>query len=58
MTSEADILAQLHALWDRNWPADAARAPAYPFGEIPLSDYQREWARRQPDVPAFVSTAP
>ena len=54
MTSEADILAQLQALWDRNWPRDAARAPAYPFGEIPLSDYLREWARRQPDVPAFV----
>lgn len=36
--SEAAILGQLHALWEKNWPAGIPRAPHYPFGEIPLSD--------------------
>ncbi|HQT79097.1 MAG TPA: AMP-binding protein [Rhodopila sp.] len=49
-----DVLDELRALWDRNWPADVPRQPHYPFGDIALSDYLREWARRQPDVPAFI----
>ncbi|HEX2942875.1 MAG TPA: AMP-binding protein, partial [Rhodopila sp.] len=49
-----DVLDELRALWDRNWPAGVPRQPHYPFGDIALSDYLREWARRQPDVPAFI----
>lgn len=51
---EAAILSTLHALWERNWPPTVPRTLQYPLGEIPLSDCLREWARRQPDVPAVV----
>lgn len=51
---EVAILSTLHALWEKNWPPTVPRTPRYPFGEIPLSDYLREWAQRQPDVPAVV----
>jgi long-chain acyl-CoA synthetase len=51
---EAAILSTLHALSERNWPPTVPRTPQYPLGEIPLSDCLREWARRQPDVPAVV----
>jgi len=52
--SEAAILGQMRALWEKNWPASIPRTPHYPFDEIPLSDILREWARRQPDVSAIV----
>ena len=51
---EAAILSTLRALWEENWPPTVPRAAHYPFGETPLSDYLREWARRQPEVPAVV----
>jgi long-chain acyl-CoA synthetase len=51
---EATMRSLLHALWEKNWPPTVPRTPHYPFGEIPLSDYLREWARRQPDTSAVV----
>jgi long-chain acyl-CoA synthetase len=52
--SETGLLAHLHELWQRNWPAGVSREPHYPFGEIALSEYLRAWARRQPDKPAVI----
>ncbi len=52
--SDTDILATLHGLWNENWPPGVPRAPHYPFGEIPLSDYLRKWAQRQPDTAALI----
>lgn len=54
LQSEAEYVEKLHALWQANWPAHAPREPVYPFGERLLTDYLREWARRQPDKPAFI----
>jgi len=51
---EAEYLEHLRALWRRNWPAGIPREPLYPFGEIPLSEYLRERARRHPDKPAVI----
>ncbi len=51
---EAAYLDQLHALWEKNWPAEAPRAPVYPLGEVPLTDYPRHWAAIQPDRPAII----
>lgn len=53
-SDEKDHLRTLHALWERNWPAGAAREPQYPHGERTLPDYLRIWARRQPERPAVV----
>lgn len=54
MTDEAAYLDRLRALWRQRWPAGVAREPLYPFGEIPLSEYLRERARRHPDKPAVI----
>lgn len=54
MIAEAEYLDRLRALWRKNWPAEIAREPLYPFGEIPLSEYLRERARRTPDKPAII----
>ncbi len=51
---EVAILSTLHGLWEANWPKDTPHQPRYPFGEIPLTGHLREWARRQPDVPALI----
>jgi len=52
--TEAQYLARLHEMWQKNWPQEAPRAPHYPFGERPLTDYLREWARRTPEKPALI----
>ncbi len=54
MIAEAEYLDRLRALWRKNWPTEVAPKPLYPFGEIPLSEYLRERARRQPDKPAII----
>src|SRR4051812_42294263 len=51
---EAEYLDRLRALWAKNWPAGIPREPRYPCGEIPLSEYLRERARRTPDKPAVI----
>ena len=52
--NDADYLARLHELWRERWPRDVPRTAQYPFGEIPLTEYLREWARRTPDKPAII----
>ncbi len=49
MRDADDMLDALRALHERNWPHEVARAPKYPFGEIPLSEYLRRRARIHPD---------
>ena len=44
---------RLQALWESRWPKGVPRAPRYPLGEIPLTGYLREWARRMPDKAAL-----
>ncbi|HLD68649.1 MAG TPA: AMP-binding protein [Pseudomonas sp.] len=51
--NERSHLETLQALWAEAWPADAPREPQYPLGQQPLSEYLREWARRQPDQVAL-----
>ncbi|MBB4930903.1 acyl-CoA synthetase (AMP-forming)/AMP-acid ligase II [Lipingzhangella halophila] len=51
---EAEYVHQLDRLWARNWPADLPREPHYPFGEIPITDYLRSWARHSPERAALV----
>ncbi len=51
---EAAYLDALHALWRRNWPEGAPREPVYPLGEIPLTEYLRERARRTPGKAALI----
>jgi acyl-CoA synthetase (AMP-forming)/AMP-acid ligase II len=51
---EKQYLEQLHRLWGKNWPAHLPKEPHYPFGEIPLTAYLREWARRTPDKPCLI----
>ncbi|HMN79645.1 MAG TPA: AMP-binding protein [Burkholderiaceae bacterium] len=52
--SETEYLARLHELWRRAWPAGTPTGPTWPHGEIPLTEYLRIWARRQPDKPAVI----
>jgi long-chain acyl-CoA synthetase len=52
--TEAEYLERLRALWRKNWPEGVPREPRYPFGEIPLSQYLRRWARATPDKPAII----
>jgi acyl-CoA synthetase (AMP-forming)/AMP-acid ligase II len=52
--TEAQYLARLHELWRQHWPREAPRELRYPFGERPLTDYLREWARRTPEKPALI----
>ena len=54
MIDESTYLQKLHKLWATSWPESAPAQPVYPFGERPLTDYLREWARRQPDKPAYI----
>lgn len=51
---EAAYLDHLHALWAQHWPAGVPREPVYPFGEVKLTDYLRQWATKRPDKPAIV----
>lgn len=52
--TEARYLARLHALWGKNWPKDVPRTARYPFGEVPLTEYLRQWAGRAPGKPALI----
>ena len=52
--NETAYLDHVRALWSARWPADVAREPDYPFGEIPLTGYLRRWASMQPDKAAVV----
>ncbi|NBF01955.1 AMP-binding protein [Pseudomonas sp. Fl5BN2] len=38
---------QLRALQQAAWPAGTPRAPQYPHGQQPLTEYLRTWAQRQ-----------
>ena len=51
---EPAYLDRLHALWALHWPNGVPRAPHYPFGEVPLTEYLRRWAAVQPDKPAVI----
>ena len=51
---EKEYLETLEQLWEKNWPQDLTREVGYPFGEVLLTDYLREWARRTPDKPAVI----
>ncbi len=50
---EIAYLNQLATLHAAAWPANAPRAPHYPHGQQPLSEYLRAWAIAQPDRPAL-----
>src|SRR5262249_1212672 len=52
--NEAGYLDRLRTLWAKNWPASVPRGLRYPFGEIPLSEYLRERARKTPRKPAVI----
>ncbi|MBW2090588.1 MAG: AMP-binding protein [Deltaproteobacteria bacterium] len=52
--NEQEYLDRLDKLWEKNWPAHLPREPLYPFGEILLTDYLREWARQTPDKPCLI----
>jgi len=52
--TESEYLTRLHALWEQNWPTEVPRTARYPFGERPLTEYLREWARRTPAKPALI----
>ncbi len=52
--TEKDYLAQLHALWDKNWPKSISKKPHYPHGEVALTEYLRAWARQRPQRPAVI----
>lgn len=53
-STEENYLRTLSELQRRNWPAGMPTAPKYPHGEIPISEYLREWARVQPAKAALV----
>lgn len=50
---EVQYLRRLDEIWRDRWPAGVPREPRYPLGEIPLTGYLREWARRMPDKAAI-----
>jgi len=52
--TEKDYLAQLHALWEKNWPKSISRKPHYPHGEVALTEYLRAWAKDRPQRPAVI----
>ena len=54
MTNEYQYLENLHQLWQLNWPPHLPKEPFYPFGEILLTDYLREWAKRAPHKPCLI----
>ncbi|OGP51618.1 MAG: acyl-CoA synthetase [Deltaproteobacteria bacterium RBG_13_43_22] len=51
---EKEYLEHLNQLWEKSWPAHLPRKPIYPLGEIPLTDYLREWARQTPDKACLI----
>lgn len=51
---EASYLQHLRGLYEKAWPAGLARKIDYPFGERPLTNYLREWAKRRPEKSAII----
>lgn len=51
--SEDAYLTYVREIQNRNRPAAIPRAPVYPLGERPISEYLREWARRTPGKAAI-----
>jgi long-chain acyl-CoA synthetase len=49
---ESDYLARVAKIQARRWPSDLPREPQYAFGRVPLTDYLRRWAARDPDKSA------
>lgn len=54
MSAGDPILAQINALRAANWPATQPKVPRLAFGEAPVTEYLRGWARRTPDKAAVV----
>jgi acyl-CoA synthetase (AMP-forming)/AMP-acid ligase II len=52
--AEGPYLEHLRGLWAQRWPTGFAHRPEYAFGEIPLTEYLRHRARRQPDTAACI----
>ncbi|SOY48957.1 Long chain fatty acid-CoA ligase [Cupriavidus taiwanensis] len=52
--NEQAFFADLEARHRKIWPAGLPDAPVYPYGEAPLGDYLRAWARQRPDHAALV----
>ena len=52
--SEESYLNYVRALQAALWPAGVPREPVYLHGRRPLTNYLREWARRQPEKPAVL----
>jgi long-chain acyl-CoA synthetase len=50
---ERTYLQRLEDIWRARWPAGVPREPRYPLGEMPLTGYLREWARRTPERTAI-----
>lgn len=48
-TTEQEYLADLRERQRRSWPAGVPAEVSYPFGEVALTEYLRERARREPD---------
>ena len=51
---EESYLRHVRGLQSALWPAGVPREPVFPLGRRPLTEYLREWARRQPDKPAVL----
>lgn len=51
---EKQYLEKLEQLWEKNWPANFPKEIDYPLGEMLMTDYLREWARRIPDKAAII----
>ena len=47
--AEHAYLTDLRARQSRSWPTDLPTELSYPFGERPMTEYLREWARREPE---------
>ena len=52
--NELEYIDRLNQLWEKNWPPDLPKEPHYPLGEILLTDYLKEWAKRTPDKPCLI----
>src|SRR5215475_10581996 len=47
------LLEKLRPLWEAALPGPE-RQPTYPFGELPLTEYLRRWAKQEPNRPALI----
>lgn len=51
---ENAYLEQLRVLWEKNRPSFLPKEPRYAFGEVPLTEYLRNWAMRTPEKPCII----